>query len=100
MGDARRYGVGMETPVGRLADTLRVEELDDELTVFDTRTGTAVALNRTAADIVVLADGVSTVSDVVATLARSYAVDPSTIEQEVARVVEELTEAGILVRGD
>lgn len=87
----------MDTSVGRPADTVRAEELDDELTVFDTRTGTAVALNRTAADILALADGTSTVSDVVATLARNYAVEPSGIADEVRRVVRELTAAGILV---
>ena len=87
----------MDTLVGRPADTVRAEELDDELTVFDSRTGTAVALNRTAADIFALADGVSTLSEVVATLARNYAVEPSTIADDVRRVVRELTEAGILV---
>lgn len=87
----------MDTLVGRPADTVRAEELDDELTLFDIRTGTAVALNRTAADIFALADGVSTVSEVVETLARTYAVEPSTIADEVHRVVGELTAAGILV---
>lgn len=90
----------MDTPVGRLADTVRVEGLDDELTLFDTRTSTAVALNRTAADILALADGVSTLSDVVAILARTYSVEPSSIEDEVARVVRDLTAAGILVPGN
>jgi len=89
----------MDTPVGRLADTVRVEELDDELTLFDVRTGTAVALNRTAADILALADGVTTVPEVVATLARNYAVEPSAIADEVLGVVQELTAAGILVPG-
>ena len=68
-----------------------------ELTLFDTSTGTAVALNRTAADILALADGATTVSDVVATLARSYAVEPSQIADEVLAVVRELTAAGILL---
>ena len=87
----------MDIPLGSLADTVRLQQLDDELTVFDTRTGTAVALNRTAADILVLADGTATVTDVVAVLARNYAVEPAAIADEVARVVQDLTAAGILV---
>jgi hypothetical protein len=37
--------------IGRRSDTVRQVELDDELTLFDTATGTALALNRTAREI-------------------------------------------------
>lgn len=94
------YREGMDTVVGRPADTVRAEELDDELTLFDTRTGTAVALNRTAADILALADGESTVAELVTTLARTYAVEPSAIADEVLQVVHDLTAAGILIADD
>lgn len=86
-----------DLPVGRPADSLRMIELGDELSVFDTSTGVAVALNRTAADVVALADGTSTLGDVIGILARAYAVAPSAIEQEVRAVIEQLTEAGVLV---
>ena len=59
-------------------------------------TATAFALNRTARDVWALADGTSTVEQVVATLARFYRVVPETIAHDVHEVLVALTEAGLL----
>lgn len=90
----------MQTPVGRPADTIRVERLDDELSVFDTSTGTAVALNHTAADILALADGTSTIDDVTHVLARTYGVEAASIADDVRAAVQQLRDANLLVTDD
>lgn len=84
-------------PVGRLAHSIRIIELGDELSVFNATTGVAVALNRTAADVLALAHGTSTVGEIVGTLARAYGVAPADIEAEVRAVIAQLTEAGVLM---
>lgn len=87
----------MPPTVGRPADTVTEIELGDELSVFDTATGTALALNRTARDIWALADGKSDVDDIVAILAKAYGTAPDSIAAEVHAAVAELTAAGVLV---
>lgn len=87
----------LDLPVGRPAPSIRIIELGDELSVFDAATGVAVALNRTAADVVALADGTSTAGEIIGTLARAYEVVPADIEAEVRAVIDQLTEAGVLV---
>lgn len=87
----------LDTPVGRPSDSVRIIELGDELSVFNPATGVAVALNRTAADVVALADGTATIGQLVGTLARAYAVEPGEIEPEIRAVLRQLTEAGVLV---
>ena len=59
----------MSEPVGHQAPTVSSEELGDELSLFDSASGTAVALNGTARDIWSLVDGEATFDEVVATLA-------------------------------
>lgn len=84
--------------VGRLADSVRVRELDDELSVFDTTTGTALALNRTAADVLAFADGTTSVGELVRTLAQAYQVEPDDIVDDVHGVVAQLADAGVIIR--
>ena len=62
----------MSEPVGRQAPTVSGEELGDDLSLFDSASGKAVALNGTARDIWELVDGEASVDDVVATLAGAY----------------------------
>jgi hypothetical protein len=71
--------------------------LGDELTVFDASTGTALVLNRTAADVFALADGRTPVSEAVTVLARAYGVEREDIAAEVADTVGALRAAGVLV---
>jgi hypothetical protein len=88
---------GLDLPIGRASGSIRMIELGDELSVFNAATGVAVALNRTAADVVALADGRATIGEVIGTLARAYGVPPRDIEPGIRAVIDQLTEAGILV---
>jgi hypothetical protein len=83
---------------GRPSPTVSVIALDDELSLFDTRTGTAMTLNRTASDIFHLLDGSSSTDDVVAVLARFYGVAPAEIRTDVESTVSDLTAAGVILR--
>lgn len=86
----------MQTKVGRLAASVLMQQVDDNVSVFDPRTGTALVLNRTAADVLALADGESTLCEITDTLASAYGVQPEAISQDVRDVVERLTLAGVL----
>ena len=72
-------------------------ELGDELSVFHASTGTAMSLNRTAADVFALADGSTTVAEAVSVLARAYGVESEDIADDVAGAVRLLRDAGVLV---
>lgn len=87
----------METSAGRPADSVTLLELDGELSLFDTRTGTAMVLNRTAADVLALADGRTTVGEIIDTLAGAYAVAAEEIGPGVRAVLGELARSGVLV---
>jgi hypothetical protein len=71
--------------------------LGDELSIFDAATGRAFALNRTAADVFALADGRTTLAEIVLILSRAYDAEPVEVAADVTPVVRELTEAGLLV---
>lgn len=87
----------MSEPVARHAPTVSAEELGEELSLFDSATGTAVALNGTGRDIWALVDGTSTVDDIVATLARAYRVEPETIQADVRAALDRLVREGFIV---
>lgn len=87
----------LDKPVGQPANSVRVIALDDELSVFHTVSGVALALNRTAADVLALADGSISIGKVVQTLARAYDTQPEEIIDDVRAAVDELTSAGVLV---
>lgn len=74
-------------------------ELGDELSLFDTATGTAFALNSTARDIWALADGERDLDEVISTLAKAYGTRPESIATEVRATVEALVAAGVLLPG-
>jgi hypothetical protein len=73
------------------------EELGDDLSLFDSATGTAVALNGTARDIWSLVDGEAGLDEIVATLARAYRIEPEAIENDVRTALDHLVEAGFVV---
>lgn len=87
----------MPQPVGAQAPTVSSEELGDDLSLFDSATGTAVALNGTARDIWSLVDGRATLDDIVTTLARAYQVEPGAIEEDVRAALAQLVDAGVVV---
>ena len=82
---------------GAPAPSVRSLPLGDELSVFDSATGRAFALNRTAADVFALADGRATVAEIAQVLSRAYDAEPSGIARDVTLVVRHLTEAGLLM---
>jgi Coenzyme PQQ synthesis protein D (PqqD) len=87
----------MSEPVGRQAPTVSAEELGDDLSLFDSASGKAVALNGTARDIWELVDGEASVDDMVATLAQAYRVEPGTIEGDVRVALDRLVAEGFIV---
>jgi hypothetical protein len=87
----------VEDLLGVPAPTVSSIALDDELSVFDSATGTALTLNRTASDVFALADGHTTVAEAVTILARAYGVEPGEIAGQVAEAARTLREAGVLV---
>lgn len=87
----------LDIPVGRPANSVRVIALDDELSVFNADSGIALALNRTAADVLALADGSTSIRHVVQTLARAYDVEPEEIVADVRAAVDQLISAGVIV---
>ena len=84
--------------VGQPAPTVSEIALDGELSLFDESSGTALMLNRTASDIWAMADGRSTVGEVVSVLARAYGTSPEQIADDVAAVLLALEDSGVLVR--
>ena len=87
----------MSTTVGRPADGVSEIGLGDELSLFDAATGQALSLNRTASDLWALADGESTVDQVIATLAHAYGVAAAVVADDVTTALAALTDAGVLV---
>ena len=90
----------VDDALGVPAPTVSTLELGDELTAFDSATGTALTLNRTASDLFALADGQTTVSEAAEVLARAYGVAPADIADDVMGAVRELRTAGFLVASD
>jgi len=77
--------------------TVQELELDGELSLFDSATGTAIALNRTARDVWALVDGECEIDELVAILARAYGTSPEAIGSEVRATLDALSEAGVLL---
>jgi hypothetical protein len=90
----------VDESLGVPAADVSTVELGDELSVFHARTGTALTLNRTASDVLALADGTTTVSEAVVVLARAYGVTTESIAADVAEAVRLLREAEVLVSAD
>ena len=87
----------MSSPtVGTPSPQVSQLEFDGELSLFDARTGRALALNRTASGVWALADGVRTVDEVVASLGRAYGVPDDDIRADVVATLDELVRLGVL----
>jgi hypothetical protein len=74
-----------------------VEEIDDDVCLYRPDTDEVLVLNHTAADVWRLADGSLSTDELVATLARAYAVAPDQVHHDVEAVLENLRERGFLV---
>lgn len=84
-------------PIGPAVPQLTVLEIEDRLSVFDTRTQTVLALNETASDVWRLADGEHTGSEIVKLLAQAYAVSPDAIRADVYAAIGSFLDADVFV---
>jgi len=79
----------------RRAD-LSFREVDGEAVVLDRRLGKVHQLNRTASYVWQHCDGRTEVGEIVASLARSYGVEPGDVEGDVAAVMAQFAELRLM----
>lgn len=79
----------------RRAD-LSFRDVDGETVVLDRRLGKVHQLNRTASYVWQRCDGRTEVGEIVASLARSYGVEPGDVEADVAAVMAQFAELRLL----
>jgi len=78
------------------ARDLRFRRIDDEAVVVRQRAGEVLVMNETAARLLELADGRTSVADWVEVLAGEYEVDREALERDVLAFALELAEEGML----
>ena len=78
------------------ARDLRFRRIDDEAVVVSQRAGEVLVMNETAARLLELADGRSSVADWVEVLAGEYDVDREALERDVLAFTFDLAEEGML----
>jgi hypothetical protein len=71
-------------------------EVGGDLSLYHPASETVAVLNATASDVWRLCDGDLTLDEAVSTLARAYGIAEAAIVDEVARVVDDLTDQGFL----
>jgi hypothetical protein len=86
----------MTSKLGPPYDYVLEEEIDDEMLLYNTEHGRFLSLNQTAADVWRLADGESTVDEVIDLLAAAYGVSSGDIRQDVEGVVARFRENRLL----
>jgi hypothetical protein len=74
-----------------------VEDLDDDICLYRPDIDEVVVLNHSAGDVWRLADGTTSVPDIVTRLAQAYAANTADIRTDVHRVVDDLEARGYLV---
>ena len=82
----------------RRDDSVVVEMVDDELCLYRRGSTEVALLNRTAAEIWELVDGVQTADEIAVLLARSYEQDVYAVSIEVRGVLTDLLDRGFVVR--
>lgn len=80
----------------RPARDLRFRRIDDEAVVVRQREGEVLVMNETAARLLELADGRSSVADWVDALAGEYEVDRAALERDILAFAENLADEGML----
>jgi hypothetical protein len=75
---------------------LRFRRIDDEAVVVRQRAGEVLVMNETAARLLELADGRTSVADWVDVLAGEYEVDREALERDVLAFALDLAEEGML----
>jgi PqqD family protein of HPr-rel-A system len=73
-------------------------ELDEDLVVYEPRTGQAFVLNASAAQIWALCDGDRSVAGIAEAMASRYQLDRRQALADVRACVEDLVRAGVLAR--
>lgn len=80
----------------RLRADLLLREVEDELLIFDPRTGETVLLNGTAAAIAELCDGSGSSQTIVDEIVSLVSAERSQVEADVEKIVGELGERGLV----
>jgi coenzyme PQQ synthesis protein D (PqqD) len=80
----------------RPARDLRFRRIDDEAVVVRQRAGEVLVMNETAARLLELADGRTSVADWVEALAAEYEIDREALERDVLAFALDLAEEGML----
>jgi Ethanolamine utilization protein EutJ (predicted chaperonin) len=75
-------------------------ELDGGFTLFDGTTGLTIFLNRTASQVLSLADGHTDVAAMTSLLAQTYGVTPEEIADDVRSALDALAAAGAVRQAD
>lgn len=86
----------MSDVIGPHADLLLEERVDDEVVVYNRATDAYYTLNTTAAAVWDLATGEHTLDGLVAVLAEHFAIGPEEIRSDVAAIIREFADAGLL----
>src|SRR3972149_98176 len=95
---ARRGAPRMIARPKRRGDLL-LREVEEELLLFDPRTGEASLLNGTAAAIFDLCDGLTPLAALAEEVLGVLSADPETGRADVQRIIEELTGMGLIGGG-
>jgi hypothetical protein len=82
--------------IGPPAVVVREVDIDGCLSLYQRTSDRVLVLNETASDVWRLIDGTLGEDEIVATLARSYGVDPSVIAGEVRATIRRFVEEGFL----
>lgn len=87
----------MTDPIYQLGEGAAFEAFDDGGLILDLNTITFTELNATARDILQATDGIHSLKDVAAILAREYEIDTEIALEDVKELYNDLTKQGILV---
>ena len=82
-----------------LSPAVSMLPLGEDLSVFNAETGATLALNRTAADILALVDGRSSLAQISTVVAGAYEQPVSDVEVVVGEVAETLLRHGAITVG-
>jgi hypothetical protein len=77
--------------------SVTVEELGTEVCLYRPDLDEVLVLNSSAADVWRLADGSMSTAVIAAALAQAFDAEPSIVQQDVGRIVDDLVERGFLV---
>jgi len=80
----------------RLREDVLLREVEDELLLYDPKTGETLLLNNTAAAIVELCDGSTSPVGIVDEIMSVVEVDRAQVEADVQKLINDLEERGLV----